>query len=121
MIDRFVGDFPEQQRPPGPDPEMSGGLPGVQESPVCQVSPSVSPLLPSLYPDFNKLYILFTLVYHSKEFKKKEVMLYTFFEFSCIFYGKNNQYILDNTLILFQNKLRTGCCVNFDTCTVGFC
>lgn len=52
MIDRFVGDFPEQQRPPGPDPEMSGGLPGVQESPVCQVSPSVSPLLPSLYPDF---------------------------------------------------------------------
>lgn len=63
MIDRFVGDFPEQQRPPGPDPEMSGGLPGVQESLVCQVSPSVSPLLPSLYPDFNKLYILFTLVY----------------------------------------------------------
>lgn len=52
MINRFVGDFPEQQRPPGPDPEMSGGLPGVQESPVCQVSPSVSPLLQSLYPDF---------------------------------------------------------------------
>lgn len=45
-------------------------------------------------------------------------MLYTFFEFSCIFYGKNNQYILNNMLILFQNKLRTGCCVNFDTCTV---
>lgn len=56
-----------------------------------------------------------------KSFKKKEVMLYTFFEFSCIIYGKNNQYILDNTLILFQNKLRTGCCVNFDTCTVVFC
>lgn len=70
---------------------------------------------------FDKLYILFTLVYHSKEFKKKEVMLYTFFEFSCIIYGKNNQYILNNMLILFQNKLRTGCCVNFDTCTVVFC
>lgn len=45
MIDRSVGDFPEQQRPPGPDPEMSGGLPGVQESPVCKVSPTLYPLL----------------------------------------------------------------------------
>lgn len=57
MIDRSVGDFPEQQRPPGPDPEMSGGLPGVQESPVCKVSPSLYPLLPSLYPDLYRLCI----------------------------------------------------------------
>ena len=37
---RSVGDFPEQQCSPRPDPEMSGGLPGVQESHFPKVSKS---------------------------------------------------------------------------------
>lgn len=57
MIDRSVGDFPEQQRSPGPDPEMSGGLPGIQEGPVCQVSASVYPFLPSFNPDWQAMHL----------------------------------------------------------------
>ena len=34
---RPAGDVPEQQRPAGPDHEVSGGLPGVQASHLPQV------------------------------------------------------------------------------------